>query len=76
MRQQRLKFTQARLDFTRFADVATTASSVFNPLPLTQRTAESFREFLPDAMSFFATPTAPGFPRVSFNGAFTNAAAF
>src|ERR1035437_2479444 len=34
-----------------------TASSVFNPLPVTQMTAEESRGILPDAMSFFATPT-------------------
>jgi hypothetical protein len=43
-------------------------------LPVTQSTTESFREILPDAMSFFATPTAPGPPRVSYNGVFTTAA--
>ena len=73
MRQQRLEFAQAGFDFARFAHVATTASSVFSPLPVTQSTAESFREILPDAMSFFATPAASGPPGVSYNGALTTA---
>ena len=74
MHQQGLELAQAGLDFARFALVATTASSVFKPLPVTQRMAESFCEILPDAMSFFATPTAPGSPGGGFNGAFTTAA--
>jgi hypothetical protein len=45
MRQQRLELAQARLDFARLAARPCTASSVFNPLPVTQMTAESSAEF-------------------------------
>ena len=76
MCQRRLGFAQARLDFTRFADVTLHGVERLQSAAGDASTMKSFREILSDATSFFAAPTALGFPGGSFNGAFTDTAAF